>query len=303
MKIATTTADFNKYANTHEEKIALLHECGFKHIDLSFYGKEDNLPFLENNWIDYARSLKEFAKNKGMDFVQAHSLGGNPLVKNANHDFLLQSTIRSIEVCGILEIPNIVVHAGWKAGIGKEEYFEQNLAFFEQLYPAMEKSGVNVLIENSCKSNMGENWYFLNGSDMRDFIAYSAHPQLFACWDTGHANVEGHQYDDMVSLGKNLKAIHFNDNRGFSDEHILPYMGTMSIDEIMNGLVDIGFDGAFTFECDNSIITGSDWPNSRKAFPKDTRAFKPSLELKMQVEKLMYSLGVEILEKYNITAE
>ena len=303
MKIATTTADFNKYVNTHEEKIELLNKCGFKHIDLSFYGKNDNLPFLKENWVDYTKLLKEFAETRDMDFVQAHSIGGNPIEKDENYDFLLKSTIRSIEVCGILGISNIVVHSGWKAGIKREEYFKQNLEFFEQLYPAMEKTGVNVLIENSCKSNMGENWYFSNGSDMREFIEYSGHPQLFACWDTGHANVEGHQYDDIVSLGKNLKAIHFNDNRGCSDEHILPYMGTMSIDEIMNGLVDIGFDGAFTFECDNNIIAGYGWPNSRKEFSKDKRAFKPSLELKMQVEKLMYSIGVEILERYDIKAE
>ncbi len=31
--------------------------------------------------------------------------------------------IRSIEVCGILGIPNTVAHSGWASGIGKEEYF------------------------------------------------------------------------------------------------------------------------------------------------------------------------------------
>ena len=299
MKITTTTSDFNDYTNSFEEKINLLNICGFKHIDLSFINKNDNLPFLEENWVDYTKSLKEFAKTKSMDFVQAHSIiGGNPIEKDRDYDFLIKSTIRSIEVCGILEIPNIVVHSGWKPGIGREEYFKQNLEFFEQLFPAMEKTGVNVLVENSCKSNVGENWHFFNGSDMRDFIEYSGHQQLFACWDTGHANIEGHQYDDIVSLGEYLKAIHFNDNRGYCDEHILPYMGNMSIDEIMNGLVDIGFDGAFTFECNNSINTGS-----RKEYLKDTRAFKPSLELKIQIEKLMYNMGAEILERYNIKAE
>ncbi|MCQ2735490.1 MAG: hypothetical protein MJ212_06060, partial [Alphaproteobacteria bacterium] len=62
MKIATTTADFNKYVNTHEEKIELLNKCGFKHIDFSFYGKNDNLPFLKENWVDYTKSLKVFAE-------------------------------------------------------------------------------------------------------------------------------------------------------------------------------------------------------------------------------------------------
>ena len=37
---------------------------------------------------------------------------------------------------------------------------------------------------------------------MVEFLNYVGHPLLHACWDTGHANCEGSQYDDIVTLGK-----------------------------------------------------------------------------------------------------
>ena len=50
---------------------------------MSFYRKNDNLPFGEKDRIDHAKSLREFAENKDTDFVQAHSMGGNPINKAA----------------------------------------------------------------------------------------------------------------------------------------------------------------------------------------------------------------------------
>ena len=59
---------------------------------------------------------------------------------------------------------------------------------------------------------------------------------LHACWDTGHANCEGSQYDDIITLGKELFAIHYNDNHGAKDEHLIPFLGTLNHDEIINAL-------------------------------------------------------------------
>lgn len=192
MKLATTTCDFGIYP-THEERIRHLYDAGFRYIDLSLYTEGDMRDFMKHDWKETARNLKVYTESLGMKFVQAHSPGGNPLSRDAKWDWLLESTIRSIEVCGILGIPSTVVHAGWAADIGREEYYEKNLEFYRLLWPVMEQNNVNVLVENSTKANMGSNYYFLTGADMKEFLKYAGHPLLHACWDTGHANIEGHQ--------------------------------------------------------------------------------------------------------------
>ncbi len=302
MKLATTTCDFTIYPS-HEERIRHLHDAGFRYVDLSLYEPSDMREFFEPDWADTAKKLKDFTENLGMTFVQAHSLGGNPLSHDAKWDDLLAATVRSIEVCGILGIPSTVVHAGWAAGIGREEYYEKNLEFYRLLYPAMEENGVNVLIENSTKANMGANYYFLDGADMKEFLRYANHPLLHACWDTGHANVEGHQYDDIVALGEDLYALHINDNRGKMDEHMLPYTGTMCMDEVMLGLRDIGYRRYFTFEAASTPIRRNDWLNKRREFRETPFLQNPPDFLYDEFERAMYKLGVHILTAYDCFEE
>ena len=299
MKLATTTADFARFCDKEEERIRRLVDAGFRYIDISFYGeaKTDSRYFAED-WLAYAEHLREYAQSLGASFVQAHSPEGNPLKKDGQWQLLLDSTIRSIEVCGILGIKNTVVHAGWRAGIGKEEYYRENLEFYKRLYPVMEKHDVAVLIENSTRANMGENYYFFTGADMRDFLVYAAHPLLGACWDTGHANIEGPQYDEIIALGDYLKAVHINDNRGERDEHLMPFCGTVSMEEVMHALADIGFSGYFTFECDSTLRPGRYWLGDRRRFKGDKRLNNPPTELMQKLEEALYLAGVHILEQY-----
>ena len=302
MKLATTTCDFGMYP-THEERIRHLYDAGFRYIDLSLYTEADMVPFMKPDWKETALKLKEFAESLGMKFVQAHSPGGNPLSRDAKWDGLLASTIRSVEVCGILGIPNTVVHAGWAGGIGREEYYERNRDFYALLYPAMEANNVNVLTENSAKSNMGSNYYFLTGADMAEFLDWAAHPLLHACWDTGHANIEGHQYDDLVALGGHLRALHINDNRGRMDEHMMPYLGTMCMDEVMLGLRDAKYSGYFTFEGGSTPVRRSSWPLSRTPFRETPFLQDPPDFLYDDLERAMYKIGVHILKSYDCFEE
>ena len=124
MKIATTTGDFGFYCNTDEERIRELHKAGFRYIDLSMYSLTPNCVYMQENWRDEVQKIKYLAQELGMQFVQAHSQGGNPLSEDKAHvDFLLKATIRSIEICKELGIKNTVVHCGYRKGIGKEESF------------------------------------------------------------------------------------------------------------------------------------------------------------------------------------
>ncbi len=299
MKIATTTGDFSFYCTTDEARIRELHRAGFRYIDLSLYSMKPDSPYLTDGWQDEVDRLKALADSLGMQFVQAHSHGFNPLTASPESAaFHIRAVERSIEICGMLEIPNTVLHGVYAPGLSREESFAKNKEYVSQFFPLLERTGVNLLLENSTAANMKEIYYPNTGADLRALIEYIGHPNVHACWDTGHANCEGPQYEQILALGEHLLGIHYNDNHGQKDEHLPPYMGTLNHDEILHALIDVGYRGYFTLECGASLIKKNGWPHKRRAFDDDTRLAQPQLFMQQQTEKLLYDTAKYILEAY-----
>lgn len=305
MKLATTTGDFHGFCDTYLDRIRYVHEAGFKYIDLSMYTiTESDELFCGNGWCDEVKRIKEYADENGICFVQAHSPDTNFYNGEQAYREAVDKTVRSIEICGMLGIKSTVVHSGYKVGNwDKELWFAENREFCKRLFYSMEKWNVNVLCENTTKANMNGGYFLLDGSDMSDFVKYVDHPLFHACWDTGHANIEGAQYDHIMAIGDDLYALHINDNRGVQDEHIIPYCGTVNMDEIMHALLDIGYNGAFTFEASALLRPNNCWLGARRSFDADTRLAEPRLFMQEQIEKFMYSVGEYILKSYNCFEE
>lgn len=304
MKLATTTGDFGRFCATYEERVSHVIRAGFRYLDLNLYTvKPGDSLLADADWKKNAGKLQEYTKRLGGTFVQAHSVGFNPLLRDDFWQTGFDATVRSLEICRILGIPHTVVHAGWKKGLDKDGFFEENRKFYELLFPYMEQTGVAVLTENSTKANMGTHWYIESGEDTRQFADYVNHPLFHACWDTGHANIQGNQYADILALGDQLHAVHINDNRGQGDEHILPYLGTMNLDEILHALRDVGFRGAFTFECETSLRPSGSWQGRRRSFPEDTRLLEPQCFMQDDMETLLYHIGEYALKTYNFFEE
>ncbi len=300
MKVATTTGDFAFWCKTDEERIRELYNAGFRYIDLDMYAFTNDCPYMQDNWRDEVQKIKNLGKSLGMQFVQAHSQGGNPISQDKDHaDFLLRATIRSIEICGMLGIKNTVVHVGWAENISKEEWAIRNKAFYEKLFPTMEKYGVNVLCENGVQEQLPGIYYPCTGKDMREFIDYINHPLFHGCWDTGHGNCEGSQYNEIIALGEHLYAIHYNDNRG-DDVHVAPYFGTLNHDEVINALIDVGYKGYFTLEASGSLRGYDAWTGPRKRFEKDKRLAEPQLFMQRHIEKLLCDTAEWLLSSYGV---
>jgi sugar phosphate isomerase/epimerase len=301
MKIATTTSDFSRYCSTDADRIRELHRAGFRYIDLSMYSLSPASPLMQDNWREEVKRLQETADELGMTFVQAHAPGTNYLSpKVTDHDFLKKSVIRSIEVCGALHIPHNVLHFGWSTELSKEQSFERNRDYCRKFLPAAEDCNVNILVENSCAVNMPNEYYPNSATDILEFLSYIDHPLVHVCWDTGHANCEGSQYDEIVKLGRELYAIHYNDNYGKSDAHTMPYCGTLNNDEIVNALMAVNFKGPFTLECGAHLRGANSWPHKRRAFEADTRLLNPPLHLQRMAEALLYETAKHILSAYDL---
>ena len=303
MKIVTTTGDFDVVFETFEEKVEAMHKCGYKCIDISFFNKERVLEFMTPDWQDKVKKLGEFAGGLGMEFVQSHTpyvAFGAEITQES-----IDLTYRSIEVAGMLGVKNTVIHPACPTA-----HPEQEFEFIKNFLPVLEEYNINLLLENapnhSVRAGGEKPDRYYTGEQLLSLIEYINHPNVHACWDTGHANLVGEekslQREGILALGSHLKAIHFNDNNGFMDLHLLPFGGTLNVDEVMCALKEIGYDGNFTFEC--SIFKAPDpyYREKRSGEKEGAMVFLPA-EFKTKEQKMVYETGIAILNHYGIEIE
>ena len=301
MKLATTTGDFSMYLDSQEEAIKHIRTAGFKYIDYSF-GMDFNkkIGIAGENPQEYLKRIKSLADEIGVKFVQSHAPMGKPLLKNENYDSFIEANKKSIEACAVLGIKNIVVHSGYRNGLTKEETYMENKEFYNKLLPTAEKYEVNILTENYDKMCSANTFWTDNATYVREMIDYVDHPLFHCCWDVGHANLQPmSQIDELKILGKDVYAVHIQDNYGNDDHHTAPFFGTMNLDEIMHGLNEIGFNGYFTFEADGMFCPL--W--RKKTFDQDKKLFVAPIEIKDKAERLLYDIGKHILTSYDCFEE
>lgn len=319
MKLATSTGDFYRYCNSYCKSIEYAHAAGFRYLNFDidkFETFEEQL--LSDDWREGIQKIKDCTERLGMKIVQSHAYGNSNLyAPGANREERLQKILRSIEVSGALGVSNMVLHGQVSRDFKtKEQYFEANRSFLSSIRGIIEDNGVNVLIENGPLKHFSEDrfttekienpgvvWGLHNATIMREFLAYAELPFVHTCWDTGHRNMDGTQYDQLMILGEELYALHVHDNRDNNDEHLIPYFGTMSLDDLMHGLIDCGYKGYFTFEAANAIGCESRYLKPRREFPGDQRLLVPPIELKMHMEEFMYKVGVHALKSYDCFEE
>ena len=302
MKLATTTENLMDYHPTPAEAVRLYASSGFRLLDLSFCMDSLLSGLADGRWKDMIKDAAETAGELGLSFVQAHSPPGNALADDSGYEHYLEITKRSIEACGMLGIPNIVVHAGCGKDVGKEEFFERNRLFYRDLFPEMEATGVNVLIENMPAQHAQEYYYAVTGKDMMEFIRFVDHPMFHAVWDTGHGHMTAcmtgqSQREHIIALGDELYGLHVHGNNGWSDGHLPPFVGGLDIDDIMPALLEIGYNGAFTFEASYATHLRSAFPKRQDLSEKD-EIFRRARDISVKSLSLVYEIGRCLLEEY-----
>jgi sugar phosphate isomerase/epimerase len=316
MKLSTSTGDFSFYVETVPEKVRLLRETKFKYVNLEQTG---NTPFLlcdsdkeYKTFAEECRSAEEFA---GVRYVLSHAPCLHFAIpealkdrKNEEYRRNLRAIIRSVEVCRMLGIARTVVHACVHESFSQEDFLEYNKAFYSDILEASDRYGVIIMTENW--DNDGS--HFSTGRQMREFIDEIDHPLFGACWDTAHGNIAHSarnigQYENIIALGDKLFGMHVSDNFGDVHHHSWPFAGIINFDEVMQGLIDVGYDGYFNYEASYTLLHHKNIPYHRQPFEYRgktvTKLLDPPIALKQRAVDLLYDIGRHILESYGAFEE
>ena len=73
-------------------------------------------------------------------------------------------------------------------------------------------------------------------------------PDLGVCFDFGHAELAGDLVDAIETLSGHVVTTHVHDNRGRTDDHLLPFEGRINWDAGLMALQKIGYEGVLMFE-------------------------------------------------------
>jgi sugar phosphate isomerase/epimerase len=169
----------------------------------------------------------------------------------------------SLRIAGLLGVPWVVwepdVTPGDYGEAHRREIFQKNHEFFDPLVETAEKHNTGVCLENmpdsiAKRTRECPEWVSSTGEKLCELVDSFQSPRVGVCWDTGHAHMQGlEQGKDLRLLGGRLKMLHIQDNNGQTDQHLLPFMGTIKWKDIMDALYDIDFWGDFTYEVHNAI--------------------------------------------------
>jgi sugar phosphate isomerase/epimerase len=68
------------------------------------------------------------------------------------------------------------------------------------------------------------------------------------CLDFGHAHMDGDLVDAIETVSGHLLTTHVHDNRGRTDDHLLPFEGTIDWPAAVTALQKVGYDGTLLLE-------------------------------------------------------
>ena len=68
------------------------------------------------------------------------------------------------------------------------------------------------------------------------------------CLDFGHAHMDGDLIDAVETVSGHLVTTHVHDNRGRTDDHLVPFEGTIDWPGAMTAIQKVGYDGTLVLE-------------------------------------------------------
>lgn len=303
MKLSYVTGGYvRQFIRNDADAIEYLAGIGYRTLD---YTLDNPLSIISNaDWLKDAAEIKQVVKRHGIRFAQSHA----PFCDGVDTDgSLMQKLKRALEICAYLEIPLTVVHLFKNGDVSADEMYRENAEYFSEIYPMLDKYGIDLCIENIGDFTQG--LHLSSSDDLLAAVKAMNHPRVHVCWDTGHANVVNReQYSDIIKLGSQLKALHVHDNfypikKGDGlysfDAHNFPLYGNVNFDAVLQGLIDIDYKGAFSLETET--------PNRRghHDFMRNGEFVAPKLKpipfwMREDADRMLYKIGRYMLQTYGL---
>ncbi|MGH9387200.1 MAG: sugar phosphate isomerase/epimerase family protein [Vicinamibacterales bacterium] len=152
-------------------------------------------------------------------------------------------TRAALELAAVVPYRLLVVHAGAVGdGQPRAETRKAILRSLDELAPLASKVGVRLAVEVIPNTLSGASALVTLIEEEVDL------PALGICLDVGHARLMGDVVDAIETCSGHIVTTHLHDNRGKTDDHLIPGQGVIDWDAAMLAFQKVGYDGAWMFE-------------------------------------------------------
>ena len=217
------------------ESIPLIASYGYKNIDLNFCELLNPGNRIDESYIEIVQNYK---KEFNLNYNQSHvpykpdylSLSR---IDKESLDILIK---RSFEYSAILGVDTIVIHP-IKGSIS------ENIKYFDRIIKDL-PSSCRLAIENmERKEEIGK------AEELLEIVQHFDEAKVGICLDTGHAHMYGLDIEkEIKKMGSALISTHIADNHKTSDEHFMPYFGSIEWESVISALNEINYAGFLTYE-------------------------------------------------------
>jgi sugar phosphate isomerase/epimerase len=129
-----------------------------------------------------------------------------------------------LEFAARLDSAVVIMHAGEPDPADPAPFWDAIRRSLDELEPAARTLGVRIAVENGQRTASWETLATLLGDYPPDFLGL--------CYDSGHGNMLADGLARLDALRDRLIAVHLHDNDGGSDQHRIPFTGTVSWDRL-----------------------------------------------------------------------
>jgi sugar phosphate isomerase/epimerase len=232
-------------------------------LEIASYGFEAVELFATRSHFDYhnaaaVANLQEWLADAGLELHGVHApitesfLGGHwgPAMTVASVEpdrraVAVGESEQALYIARRIPLKVLVVHLGFprtQSASPNDNSRDAARRSIEQLQQAASPLGVRVAVEiiPNELSRAGSLVHFVE----EDLEA----PEVGICLDFGHAHLDGDVLDAIETVSGHLITTHVHDNRGRSDDHLVPFEGTIDWPAAMTAVQKVGYDQTLLFE-------------------------------------------------------
>jgi sugar phosphate isomerase/epimerase len=198
-------------------------------------------------WLDDTRlSLQSFHAPIALEYANGNWRDGLSLAAadGPRRKQAVDETRAVLELAAVVPYRVLVVHAGVPEPQGKpgDNHLASMVRSLEDLSPVAERVGVRIAVEVIPNA-------LSNASALVELLESDIEATgLGLCMDVGHARLMGDVVDAIENSAGHLITTHLHDNRGRSDDHLVPGQGVIDWDAALLAFQKVGYDGVWMFE-------------------------------------------------------
>lgn len=156
----------------------------------------------------------------------------------------VEETTAALKVATLVPYRVLVLHCGVPAPYGQpaDNHLPSMIRSLEELSPVAAGVGVSLALEVMPNA-------LSTAASLVDLLESEIDAEdLGICMDVGHARLMGDVVDAIETCSGHLVSTHLHDNRGRTDDHLVPGQGVVDWDATLLAFQKVGYDGAWMFE-------------------------------------------------------